>query len=158
LFTGNTIDWCKFGIRVVDGAVVEANDNTITSAPVSAFFVQRLKGAGGELLKGAGNRVRNAGFLTKFMCQVGAVVDLNDPTARVDLGGGDFSGQPVIGGTTSPGGNVFCEGPLTSVWNLTAGCTEGTGAGGSIGLRDNCVDVLPRWCRIRSPERRRPTG
>jgi hypothetical protein len=151
LFTGNAIDWCKFGIRVTDGAVVEANDNTITNAPVSAFFVDRLKGAGGELLKGAGNRIRNAGFFTVFMCQVGAIVDLNDPTARVDFGGGDFGDQPVIGGTRSPGGNVLCEGALNSVWNLTGGCTEGTGAGGSIGFRDNCVDILPPVVRDSPP-------
>jgi uncharacterized protein (DUF433 family) len=85
------------------------------------------------------------------MCQVGAIVDLNDPTARVDFGGGDFGGQPVIGGTRSPGGNVFCEGTLISVWNLTAGCTEGTGAGGSIGFRDNCLDILPPVVRDSPP-------
>jgi len=143
LFSGNTIDFCKFGIRVIDGAVVEADGNTITDAYVSAFQVSRAKRAGGALLKGTGNRVRRAGFFTEFACQVGALVDLNDPSARIDFGGGDFEGQPVIGGTRSPGGNWFCQGGLNAVWNLTDGCVADGAPGGSIGLRGDCVDVVP---------------
>jgi hypothetical protein len=141
LFTGNRIDYCKYGIRVLDGATVEANDNTITNAYESAFEVRRVN-VGGALLKGAGNRVRHAGYFTVFTCALGAVVDLGDTEAHVDLGGGDFAGSPVLGGTISPGGNVFCQGPLAVVWNAH-GCAGDPTAGGSIGIRSSCADLLP---------------
>jgi hypothetical protein len=138
LFTGNVIDHCKFGIRVASGAIAEIDDNTITNAYVSAVFV-RADGHPGTLVKGARNRIRHAGFFDTFQCQVGAIVDLDDPAARIDFGGGDFAGMPVID-AASPGGNVLCQGPLTAVWNGTDGCA---GGGGSIGLRDGCADVVP---------------
>jgi hypothetical protein len=141
LFAGNRIDYCKFGIRVLDGAAVEANDNTITNAYESAFQVRRVN-VGGALLKGASNRVRHAGYFTQFTCALGAVVDLDDTAAHVDLGGGDFAGNPVLGGTLSSGENVFCQGALALVWNAH-GCAGDPTPGGSIGIRNSCVDLLP---------------
>lgn len=141
LFTGNVIDYCKFGIRVADGATAEASGNTITNAYVSAISVRKGK-HGGCLVKGAANRIRHAGFFNVFECQVGAIVDKDDPAARIDFGGGDFAAMPVVG-AVSPGGNVLCEGSLNAVWDRTDGCSPDAGAGGSIGLRHGCSDVIP---------------
>jgi len=93
--TGNTIDHCKFGIRVVDDAAVEANDNIITNGYVSAF---QVTGSGtSPLLKGAGNRLGNDGSSTESECQRGALVVRDNPNARIDFGGGDFAGAPSSG-------------------------------------------------------------
>jgi hypothetical protein len=117
----NRINRCKFGIRVVDGGAADAVDNVITNGWVSAF---QVKGTGGAALRGAGNRVRNAGAFTGSDCQRGALVAIGDPMSRVDFGGGDASGAAVFGGDPSPGGNVFCQrqsdgSSLTHVWNVT---------------------------------------
>src|SRR2546428_1341108 len=130
--TGNTIDHCKFGIRLVDNAAVEATGNTITNGYVSAF---QVKGSGTTpRLKGEGNRLRNNGFATESDCQRGGVVVRDNPNARVDFGGGDFAGAPVIGSVSS-GGNVFCQGGLNAIWNITdCPCT----AGASCALGSDC--------------------
>jgi hypothetical protein len=125
-FTGNTIDHCKFGIRVDDGALVVAEGNTITNPWVAAFHV---RGAG--RLKGESNRVRtrSGGFTHLSDVQRGILVARNDRRARVDLGGGDFEARSVVdgtpcasGGDCSTGGNKFCStgaGVQTDIWNVT---------------------------------------
>ncbi len=161
--SGNTIDHCKFAIRLVDGAVVEATSNTITNSYVSAFQV-KLEGLGtGALLKGSGNRIRNAGFFTHSDCQRGALVVRDNPNVHVDFGGGDFSGASVIGSLSS-GGNVFCQGGLNVIWDITdcpcvangncsldgactvdsnGACTGSAGGGAPVGAQNNCFDTLP---------------
>ncbi len=144
--SSNTIDRCKFGVRVDGLAFVLAEGNVITNPWVAAFDV---RGAG--KLRAAGNRLktRASGFTTLSSVQVGLVVARNDGRARIDLGGGDFAGQSVApatddetpdedqkdlaqfgpdrtacanGGTCSVGGNRFCSsgvGSQVDVWNVT---------------------------------------
>jgi len=174
--TANTIDHCKFGIRLVDDAVVEASGNTITNGYVSAF---QVKGTGtGPLLKGTGNRIRNSGFFTHSDCQRGALVLRDNPAARVDFGGGDFSGAPVIGSVSS-GGNVFCQGGLNAIWNITdcpcaasascsldgacpvdgnGACTGSGGGGAAVGAQNNCFDALPPQVQDTAPSTSRTDG
>ncbi len=176
--TGNTIDHCKFAIRLVDDAVVEAIGNTITNSYVSAFQV-KLEGTGsGALLKGSGNRMRNSGFFTHSDCERGALVLRDNPNARVDFGGGDFSGVPVIGSPSS-GGNVFCQGGLNAIWNITdcpcvatgncsldgacmvdgsGACTGNGGGGASVGAQNNCFDTLPPLVQDTAPSTTRTDG
>ena len=136
---GNRIDHCKFGIRVVDGGSADAVDNVITNGWVSAF---QVKGVGEARLRGAGNRVRNAGYFTASDCQRGALVVTGDPRARVDFGGGDGFFRPVIG-AASPGGNVFCQrqpdgSSLAHVWNVTD-CACALNANCSCSMATNAV-------------------
>ena len=124
--SGNTIDGCKFGVRVDGGAFVSADGNVITNPWVAAFDVR-----GDGRLRGAGNRMktRAAGFTTLSSVQVGLLVARNDGRARVDFGGGDFTGRSVeddqpcaSGGTCSSGGNRFCSsgtGAQVDIWNAT---------------------------------------
>jgi hypothetical protein len=176
--TSNVVDHCKFGIRVVDDAVVEAIGNTITNGYVSAFQVKRDATGTGALLKGSGNRIRNSGFFGHSDCQRGALVVRDDPDARVDFGGGDFSGAAVIG-SLSTGGNVFCQGRLNAIWNITdcpcvasascsldgactldgsGVCTGSGGGGASVGARNNCFDALPPQVRDTPPVTTRTDG
>ena len=122
----NTIDHCKFGIRVDDTALVIASDNTITNPWVSAFDVR----ANGRL-KASGNRLktRAGGFTNVSSVQRGLIVARNGSGARIDLGGGDFAGVSVVnnlpcasGGDCSTGQNKFCAvgtGAQTAIWNIT---------------------------------------
>lgn len=140
--SGNTIDHCKFGVRVDGSSFVNAEGNVITNPWVAAFDVR----AAGKL-RGAGNRVktRAAGFTTLSSVQVGLLVARNDGRTRVDFGGGDSEGRAVAytyvdandpmknidegdripcasGGECSPGGNRFCSsgvGSQVDVWNVT---------------------------------------
>ncbi len=124
--SSNTIDYCKFGIRVDGTAFVAADGNVITNPWVAAFDV---RGAG--RLRGAGNRMRTrvSGFTTLSSVQLGLVVARNDGRARIDFGGGDFAGLSVEddvpcaqGGVCSPGGNRFCSsgaGAQVDIWNVT---------------------------------------
>jgi hypothetical protein len=126
VMSGNTIDRCKFGVRVDGSALVLADGNVITNPWVAAFDVR----AGGRL-RGEGNRLktRASGFTTLSSVQHGLVVARNDGRARVDLGGGDFAGVSVenglpcaSGGACSNGGNRFCSGGVGSqvdIWNVT---------------------------------------
>ena len=133
-FTGNAITNCKFGIRSVGNSSAEVNDNTICNSYVSAFQVKIDGAEVAPLMKGAGNKIKNAGFDNTSSDPRGGLVDKDAASGRVDFGGGDFSGTAVIGGTLSAGGNVFCQTSLTDINN--------TGAG-SIGARTNCFDSLP---------------
>ncbi len=125
-FRGNTLDHCKFGVRADEGALVIAEDNTITNPWVSAFSIR-----GTARVKGTGNRIRTrpAGFTQVSDCQRGLLVVRSDARARVDFGGGDFEGRSVVdgvacasGGECSAGGNRFCSlgaGVQTDIWNIT---------------------------------------
>lgn len=130
IFTNNTFQLCKFPIRVVNAGMVEANNNTLKDNYVAAF---RVSGTGLGKLKGAGNRCKNNGFFTQSDVQRGCLVDRDNASARIDFGGGDFSGAAVIGGL-SAGGNIFCQASLNDIYNSI---------GGSIGARNNCFDSLP---------------
>jgi hypothetical protein len=153
---GNRIDHCKFGIRVVDGGAADAVDNVITNGWVSAF---QVKGAGGARLRGAGNRVRNAGWFAGSDCQRGALVVVGDPMSQVDFGGGDGFWRPVIGGELSPGGNVFCQRKpdgtsLAHVWNVTdCACALNTSCSCSMAADAACGGMCPfaaPCCRLES--------
>jgi hypothetical protein len=123
--TGNTIESCKFGVRVEGQALVVARDNVIRNPFVSAFNVR-----GSGRLRGDGNRMRarSNGFSTGSDCQRGLLV-AHSGTGRVDFGGGDFAGVSVVdglpcaaGGSCSAGGNHFCSGgkaTQTDIWNVT---------------------------------------
>jgi hypothetical protein len=124
--SGNVIDRCKFGSRVDGGAFGRADGNTITNPWVAAFDVR-----GNARLRGAGNKLktRGSGFTTLSSVQVGLLVARNDGRARIDLGGGDASGNSVEndlpcnnGGACSTGGNRFCSsgvGSQVDIWNVT---------------------------------------
>jgi hypothetical protein len=139
----NRIDACKFGIRLVDGAQVDAVDNVLTNNHVSAF---QVKGAGPARLRAARNRMRNNGHATSSDCQRGALVVRGNAQAEIDFGGGNPLGAPVLGGAVSAGDNVFCQassgGGIPHVWNVTdcpcaaptaCACTFTGPAGGSCG-------------------------
>lgn len=179
----NTIRFCKFGIRVVGNAAVDASDNTITDGYVSAFQVKD----GDGLLKGSGNRLRHNGYETNTSeCQRGALVAKNSTChgganaaagcvassecpggscfsgARIDFGGGDASGAPVLG-VVSAGGNAFCgQGSLTDIWNITdctcGACSDSMGGSASIGAGANCFDSLPANVQDTPPSGTRTTN
>lgn len=130
-FDSNTIQLCKFGIRVVDAGAALVTGNTMKDNYVAAF---QLKGIGAGKLKGSGNKMKNNGFFTASDTQRGALVDKDNASGHIDFGGGDFAGSAVLDGTTSAGGNIFCEGSLNDVHN---------GGNGSIGARNNCFDSMP---------------
>jgi hypothetical protein len=69
----------------------------------------------------------------------------NSAAARVDFGGGDCNGQAITG-SPSTGGNLFCQGGLTDIWNRTysdsPSCTGAVSAA-CIGARANCFDDVP---------------
>jgi hypothetical protein len=155
--TGNRIDHCKFGIRLVDGGQVDATANVITNGWVSAF---QVKGTGPARLRGSSNRMRHNGFATDSDCQRGALTVRDNPQAEVDFGGGNHLGGVVLGGSVSTGGNVFCQaipgGALAHVWNVTdcpcaaaasCACTLGGDAGTSCGsgcpLTGSCCAIDP---------------
>ena len=135
---GNSIHWCKWAVRVVDAAVVEANNNTVQNSWLAAFTV---RGTGNGRLKGAGNRMYRNGHYASSDCQRGALVARDNASAQIDFGGGNYGGQPVVG-ALSVGGNKFCgQGSLMDIWNSTDSCTGAAGA--SIGARANCFDSVP---------------
>jgi hypothetical protein len=142
---GNRIDRCKFGIRVVDTANVDAVDNVITNGWVSAF---QVKGTGGVRLRGVRNRIRNAGHFTGSDCQRGALVVLGDPLSEVDFGSG----------VTSPGGNVFCQGrpdgtSLNHVWNVTdCACALNPSCSCSMAADASCGSMCPVAAPCCAPE------
>ncbi len=149
-FQNNTIDSCKFGLRVDDGALVVAEDNTITNPWVSAFDVR-----GSGRLEAARNRMktRPGGFTNVSSVQRGLVVARSDSHARIDFGGGDFDGLSVVnglpcasGGVCSSGGNKFCSvgtGAQIDVWNVTDCPCVNRLCSGSLGLCtvDSCAPL-----------------
>ncbi|MEB2285574.1 MAG: hypothetical protein OZ922_12930 [Myxococcales bacterium] len=143
--SNNTISYCKFGIRVVDAASVDATSNIIKNSYVAGF---QVKGSGAGKLKGTGNKLKGNGGNTASDCQRGALVVKDNPNAKVDFGGGDYSGTAVIGSVSS-GGNIFCQGSLNDIWNITdcmcsgTTCNGSTGNSASVGARNNCFDSLP---------------
>jgi hypothetical protein len=137
-FRGNRIDHCKFGIRLDGAAQVDAVDNVITNGWVSAF---QMKGQGDARLRAEGNMLRNNGHSTESDCQRGSLVVTGNTLARVDFGGGDGAGAPVLAGPPSAGGNVSCQAGTGAphVWNgapcdCGAACVD---AGASVGLDDD---------------------
>jgi len=176
-FVNNFISYCKFGIVAHGTGSLEANNNTIINYYVSAFSARDGRCQGGTLdqfacatnadcsgggtcnmtvtplMKGSGNRIsRGSNTFTNSDCQRGALVAKNNPNARIDFGGGDFSGALVVGSTLSAGQNAFCDAsPWTDVWNKTScqlvcsgatACSEGVpGQGASIGARSNCFNL-----------------
>jgi hypothetical protein len=137
-FRENRIDHCKFGIRLVDDASVDATANVITNGWVSAF---QVKGLGPARLRASDNRLRNNGHSTESDCQRGALVISGNSLAAVDFGGGSPLGVPAVGDTVSPGGNAFCQRGddgtrLPHVWNDAQCACVGpcAGAGAAVGL------------------------
>jgi hypothetical protein len=132
-FRGNRIDHCKFGLRLDGAAEVDAVGNVVTNGWVSAF---QVKGQGEARLRAEGNLLRDNGHATESDCQRGSLVVVGNALARVDFGGGDAIGAPVLADRPSAGGNVSCQAGSGAphVWNGTPCDPAGVGAGASIGL------------------------
>jgi len=125
-FRGNTMDHCKFGIRVDGNALAIAENNTITNPWVSAFNLRSF-----GKLKAEGNRIktRAGGFTDVSDAPRGILVARSSASSRADLGGGDLEERSVVddalcasGGDCSVGGNKFCSagvGTQTDIWNIT---------------------------------------
>ena len=105
-FDHNTIQLCKFGIRVVDGGSALVTGNTMKDNYVSAF---QVKGVGAEA-QGLREPDEEQRVLHQSDPQRGALVDKDNASGRIDFGGGDFAGSAVLDGTNSAGGNIFCRG------------------------------------------------
>src|SRR5262249_42963482 len=105
-FTGNTIDYCKFRIRVRGTAVASATDHPLRFNCLSAF---RVEGSG--RLRGESNRMRDNGCYVNSTGPRAALVGTST-AAIADFGGGDGSGACVtVNGSCTPsaGLNSFCQ-------------------------------------------------
>lgn len=164
LVQDNTIDYCKWGVRV-EGGRVRAEGNTFNNAYVAAFRLQdsitHPAAAGNGRLREAHNNIRASGCYTDSDCQRGAIALTDHSNAWVDAGGGDYLKHPVIcdadscansnctcgvdcpAGDCSDGGNVLCQEPYFDIWNNpipTSLCNAGVAStGASVGFEANTV-------------------
>jgi hypothetical protein len=127
-FRGNSIQYCKFGIRSRAGATVHTEQNTVKNDYVSAF---EIEGAG--TLTGSFNRMKDNGTLPATPADPvrGAIVVLDDVNAHVDFG------SRVSGGEL--GLNVFCGG-LGDVWDRVQPCSSACCAA-AVSAERNCFEM-----------------
>lgn len=134
-FNDNQVTNCSVGLTTAfmggsAGTTIEADNNIITNSGTAAFSLSA--NITPVLIKGSGNRLKNNGGNPPPFSDAGSIGSSSNVFA--DFGGGDFSGNPVFGGSTSAGLNLFCSNPTADI------AVFPTATNVSIGARNSCYD------------------